>query len=190
SVEPLQVAPGDDVEVLALGLSAKRPVFVDVYGPDGAWVDTFDPPIQGREPARAWSTPTALQGLLQLEAYHFTNAPGESSAVARVLAEPPGAGPSAVSLRAGVQRQRDRLSLSRSDRTWDAARERGYLDALQAAADAGTLPPEARALAQRWVIGTLPVEVHGPPLLLATRERDLEAMLEHERRWIVGLRIF
>ena len=34
------------------------------------------------------------------------------------------------------------------------------------------------------------VEVHGPPLLLSTRERDLTAMREHKLRWIIGLRIF
>ncbi|MCX4245043.1 hypothetical protein [Paraliomyxa miuraensis] len=187
TTEPLQVEPGGELEVLALGLSAKRPVFVDVYDPDGAWVDTFDPPIQGREPARPWSTPAQLSGLLQLEAYHFTNAPGESTAVARVLARSPASPPS---LREGLEQQRGRLSLPRNDRTWDEKRERGYLDALEQAEKAGTLPPQARAMAQRWVIDTLPVEVHGPPLLLSTRERDLLAMREHKLRWIFGLRLF
>lgn len=182
TVEPLRVAPGEPTEVLALGLSAKRPVFVDVYGPDGAWADTVEP-IAGREPARAWTAPEGLSGLLQLEAYHFTNAPGESTAVARLLVEAEGS-----PLATGLTRQRERLSVSRSDRTWDEARERGYLGALEQAA--ATLPPAARALAQRWVVDTLPVEVHGPPLLLGTRERDLQALLEEKHAWIVGLRIF
>lgn len=185
--EPLVVAPGGALEVLAAGLGAKRPVFVDVYGPDGAWLDTFDPPVQGREPARAWSVPPGLQGLVQLEGYHFTNAPGESTAVARVLVVDAGADAGAdAALRAGIEQQRARLSVPRSDRTWDEARERGYLDALARA----SLPAAALASAQRWLLGTLPIEVHGPPTLLRTRERDEQALLEHKRAWILGLRIF
>jgi hypothetical protein len=184
TAEPVVVATGGELEVLAAGLGAKRPVFVDVYGPAGAWVDTFNPPVLGREPARQWSVPPGLVGLLQLEAYNFTNAPGESTAVARVLVEPDAG--AVASLRSGIERQRERLSVYRFDRTWDAARERGYLDALEKA----TLPPAALASAQRWLLGTLPVEVYGPPTLLRTRERDLEALLAYKRAWILGLRIF
>lgn len=182
---PIVAAPGGELEVLAAGLGAKRSVFVDVYGPDGAFIDTFDPPVQGREPARAWTVPAGLAGLVQLEGYHFTNAPGESTAVARVLVSEAAAG-SAAALREGIERQRARLSLGGSDRTWDEARERGYLGALER----GPLPPEALASAQRWVIGTLPVEVHGPPTLLRTRERDEASLLAYKRAWIMGLRIF
>jgi hypothetical protein len=183
--EPIVVAPGGAFEVLAAGLGAKRPVFVDVYGPDGAWLDTFDPPVLGLEPARAWSVPPGLQGLVQLEGYHFTNAPGESTAVARVLVVDPAADATAA-LGAGIERQRARLSIARSDRTWDEARERGYLGALER----GPLPAAALASAERWLLGTLPIEVHGPPTLLRTRERDEQALLEHKRAWILGLRIF
>jgi hypothetical protein len=184
AAEPIVTVPGGALEVLAAGLGSKRPVFVDVYGPDGAWIDTFDPPIQGREPARSWSVPPGLAGLVQLEGYHFTNAPGESTAVARVLVHDGVATPGPLA--AGLELQRARLALPRSDRTWDDARERGYLSALEGAA----LPPAALASAQRWVLGTLPVEVHGPPTLLRTRERDEQALLEHKRAWIMGLRVF
>ncbi len=188
TADPVAVAPGGELEVLAAGLGgAKRSVFVDVYGDDGAWVDTFDPPVLGREPAREWSVPARLGGIVQLEAYHFTHDPGESTAVARVLVEEP---TTAATLRTGLERQRARLSLTRSDRTWDETRERAYLDALQAAVGGGALPTEAIHSAQRWVLGTLPVEVHGPPTILRTRERDLQALLEHKRAWILGLRIF
>jgi len=170
--------------VLAGGLGAKRSVFVDVYGPDGAWIDTFDPPVQGREPARAWTVPPGSTGLVQLEGYHFTNAPGESTAVARVLVTETQEG--TTPLRAGIELQRARLSLPRGDRTWDTARERGYLDALERV----PLTPAALASAERWVIGTLPVEVHGPPTLLITREREEQALVAHKRAWIMGLRIF
>lgn len=185
TAEPVVAAAGQTLEVLAAGLGAKRPVFVDVYGPDGAWIDTFDPPVLGREPARPWAVPPVAAGVVQLEGYHFTNAPGESTAVARVLVTAASAG-AAAPLHAIVERQRARLSVPRSDRTWDAARERGYLDALERAA----LPPAALVSAQRWGLGTLPVEVYGPPTLLRTRERDEAALLDHKRAWIIGLRIF
>jgi hypothetical protein len=188
AAEPVVAAPGGTVDVLAAGLGAKRPVFVDVYGPDGAWIDTFDPPVLGREPERPWTLAAGIVGLVQLEGYHFTNAPGESTAVARVLAVDPSASAAGATaaLRAGIERQRARLSVRRSDRTWDAARERGYLDAL----GRDPLPAAALPSAERWVIGTLPVEVHGPPTLLRTRERDEAALLDHKRAWIMGLRIF
>jgi hypothetical protein len=185
TAEPVVAAPGQALEVLAAGLGAKRPVFVDAYGPDGAWIDTFDPPVLGREPPRAWTVPPGMTGLVQLEGYHFTNTPGESTAVARVLVGDAPSG-SAASRRAILERQRARLSLRRSDRTWDEARERGYLDALEQAA----LPPAALDMVERWGIGTLPVEVFGPPTLLRTRERDEAALLDHKRAWILGLRIF
>ncbi|MCA9711295.1 MAG: hypothetical protein KDK70_35985, partial [Myxococcales bacterium] len=141
--------------------------------------------IQGREPPRAWAMPASLDGLVQLEAYHFTNEPGESTAVARVLVQPAEADEQAA-LQRGLALQRDRLSVPRGDRTWDEARERGYLTHLGAA----SLPPPAVALAQRWVLGTLPIEVHGPPTVLRSRERDLTAMAEYKRAWTLGLRIF
>ena len=182
---PRRVAAGGELEVAAGGLSAKRPVFVDAYGPDGAWIGTFDPPINGREPPRAWTLPATGEGLLQLEAYHFTTAPGESTAVGRVLVDPDPAIDSA-SLAPLIALQRARLGLHRTDRTWDEARERAYLDAL------ATRPLSAAAVAsaERWLLGTLPIEVHGPPTLLRTHQRDLEAMKQSKRTWNFWLRLF
>jgi hypothetical protein len=105
--------------------------------------------------------------------------------VARALAVDPSAGPNAA-LRAGLERQRARLSVSRSDRTWEEAREQGYLSALEQ----GPLPAAVLPTAERWVNGTLPIEVHGPPTLLRTRERDEAALQGHKRAWIMGLRVF
>lgn len=184
-IDPVTAAPGQEVEVLAAGLSAKRPVFVDVYGPDGAWVETFAPPVQGREPARSWTPPAGREGMLQLEAYHFTNEPGESTAVARLLVDP--RPPIDLGLLEPlVARQRATLSRPRLDRTWDETRERGYLDAISRR----SLPPEAMASARAWLTGTLPIEVHGPPTVLRSRERDLAAMLETKQAWAMGMRIF
>jgi len=183
-VEPSVVLPGEAVEVLALGLSTRRPVFVDVFGADGAWIDTFDPPMRGAEP-RPWTPPGSGPSLVQLEAYHFTNAPGESTAVARVLVDSH-ALTDPASLALLITRQRQTLELSRSDRTWDETRERAYLDALAGRA----LPPAATRSARRWLLGTLPLQVHGPPLLLHTRERDLQDLLAYKKSWALGLRIF
>ncbi|MCA9654549.1 MAG: hypothetical protein H6712_34905 [Myxococcales bacterium] len=184
-VDPELSSPGEAVEVLAAGLSAKRPVFVDVYDANGAWTETFQPPVQGREPPRPWTPPAGREGLLQLEAYHFTNEPGESTAVARLLVDPrpPAEG---AWLRALVERQRATLSLPRNDRSWDEARERVYLDTLAAR----SLGPEAQRSARAWLVGTLPIEVHGPPTVLRTRERDLAAVLDTKQRWAMGMRIF
>ena len=67
----------------ARALRAKKPVFVDLHGPDGAWVDTLAP-VTGPEPPREWSTAGLSPGFLQIEAYQFTTSPGESAALARV----------------------------------------------------------------------------------------------------------
>lgn len=184
-VDPATATPGEAVEVLAAGLSGRRPVFVDVYGADGAWTETFAPPVQGREPPRSWTPPPGREGLLQLEAYHFTNEPGESTAVARLLVDerPP---IDLTLLQPLIARQRATLGLPRLDRTWDEARERAYLDALAER----SLPPEAMSSARAWLAGTLPIEVHGPPTVLRSRERDLQAMLDTKKAWAMGMRIF
>ncbi|MEM7153968.1 MAG: hypothetical protein AAF799_14050 [Myxococcota bacterium] len=180
-IDPLVTTESGQLEVLAAGLRAKRPVFVDVHGPDGAWIETFNPPIHGREPAKPWTPPASMSGLLQFEAYHYTNEPGESTAVARLWVLP-----STGDLKPLIERQRDKLSVSRPDRTWDEARERGYLDALGRA----SLPTSAESSARTWLTSTLPIEVHGPPTLLRTRERDMGAMLDYKKAWAQGMRIF
>jgi hypothetical protein len=41
SAEPLALRSGATLQINARALRAKKPVFVDVHGPDGAWVDTL-----------------------------------------------------------------------------------------------------------------------------------------------------
>ncbi|MFY0540782.1 hypothetical protein [Nannocystis pusilla] len=70
---PWTAGAGDTLTIKARGLRPKRAVFVDVRGPDGAWVDTLEPPVVGPEPPRTWSSAGLQPGLVQVEAYHFTS---------------------------------------------------------------------------------------------------------------------
>jgi hypothetical protein len=82
--------------------------------------------------------------------------------------------------------QRANLHHGRVERDFDPAKEAVWLDAIESA----PMSDEVRDSAEAWLIGTLPVEVYGPPLLLSTRARE-EAQLEMTRgHWIVGLRWF
>lgn len=174
---PWTAGVGDALTIKARGLRPKRAVFVDVRGPDGAWVDTLDPPIVGPEPPRTWSSAGLSPGLVQVEAYHFTNAPGESAGLARVALGPgPGQSPPLSAL---IALQRERLEIARVEKDFDVALERKYLDALESAA----LDDGARALAEAWLLGTLPVEIHGPPTVLATRAREDADMTATRRLW-------
>jgi hypothetical protein len=178
--DPPTVAPGEVTAVTAGGLSAKRPVFVDIFGPDGAWVGTFEPPISGREKPREIVLPDVGRGIYQLEAYHFTNQPGESTAVVAVLSEP---GPS---LQPMVERCKQDLTAARLEKEFDPQLERAWLDRL----DSLALDAEEDARLRRFLLGTLPPRVHGPPTLLSTRDRDRTAMADSKRRWTIGLRIY
>jgi len=173
------------VEIHARGLSGKRPVFVDVYDQWGSWIDTLQPPVVGAEPPRQWQLPEVKPGIVQFEAYHYTNSPGESTAIAR-LQITDGDPDSSATLAPLIERQRGRLDLARIERGFDAAHERAYLDAL---AKADVAPADV-ALARGWLLGTLPVQVFGPPTALVTRARE-ESLLAAERRtWTLGLRWF
>lgn len=174
---PWTAGVGDELTIKARGLRPKRAVFVDVRGPDGAWVDTLEPPVVGPEPPRKWSSAGLQPGLVQVEAYHFTNAPGESSALARLVLGPgPGQGPSLSTL---IALQRERLALPRVEKEFDAALEGKHLDALAAM----TLDAEALRMTEAWLIGTLPVEVHGPPMALMTRSREDADMVALRQLW-------
>lgn len=176
-VSPAVAGAGDAVTLKARGLRPKRAVFVDVHGPDGAWVDTLDPPVVGPEPPRTWSTAGLAAGPAQVEAYHFTNAPGESAAVARLVLGPgPGQAPGLAAL---IALQRAKLALPRVEKDWSRELEGKYLDALAGA----TLAGEALALAQAWLVGTLPVEVLGPPTALSTRAREDADLAAARRLW-------
>jgi len=180
------VAPGPvALEVRGQSFSRKRPVFVDVHGPDGAWMGTLEPPFVGAEPPRPWNAEAVPEGLLQFEAYHFTNSPGASTAVARVLVD--AADPrSHASLEPLFAAHRDALALARVDATYDSKVEALYLAHLGQRTWSG--PEIARA--REFLLETLPVGVYGPPSALMTRERDHAEMAAFKARWTMGLRWF
>jgi len=183
---PTVLAPGDvALEVRGYGFSRTRPVYVDVHGPDGAWIGTLDPPFVGAEPPRPWTASGIDPGLLQLEAYHFTNAPGGSTALARLLvdAAPP---TDPASLQSLLAFHRAHLDHARLDRTYDRGVEAKYLDAL---AERIRTPDEVAA-AREFLLGTLPNAVYGPPLAVATRERDVAEVAAFKERWRLGIRWF
>lgn len=185
-VEPDVVRPSSTIELRGVALTARRPIFVDVYGPDGAWIDTVTPPFDGREPPRPWSWPEASAGLLHVEAYQFTNAPGESAAVRRVqvVQDDPAA---ASTLQPLIAEQRRRLDVPRVEKGFDAELEKAYLDWIE---KADSLDAAAIDSARTFLLGTLPVTVHNPPVALATRQRELDTLAQWQRRWTIGLRIF
>jgi hypothetical protein len=158
-------------------------VFVDVHDVRGRFIDTVSPPFAGREAPRAWTLPAGASGILQLEAYHFTHAPGESTAVTRIHAtnDPP-----RKALASLLAAHHAGLDVARVDRTYDREIEKAYLDRL-AKLD---LPAGQAAQVHAFLLQTIPLRVHGPPLRLATRERDLAAMAKTQRRWTIGLRFF
>jgi hypothetical protein len=173
------------VEVRARGLSGKRPVFVDVYDRGGAWIDTLQPPVIGAEPPRQWRLPEVEPGIVQFEAYHYTNSPGESTAIARLQITDGDPG-SPATLAPLIERQRARLDLPRVERSFDAAHERAYIDTLAKA----EVSPTDVALARAWLLGTLPVQVFGPPTALVTRAREESHLAAEKRTWTLGLRWF
>lgn len=180
---PRIVAPGAVAKVEGASLQPKRPIYVDVHGPNGAWIDTFMPPLQPYAAPREWTTPASLtEGLLHFEGYAYTNAPGQSAEVHRVVVSPPGKGPLDVLLAA----QRARLDLPRDKTGFDPALERAYFDHLEAHATGDAL----RASATGWLLGTLPVEVYGPPLATTTRGREEAELHAWKQRWTMGLRWF
>lgn len=179
---PVTAGAGEPLTIKARGLRAKRAVFVDVRGPDGAWVDTLEPPVVGPEPPRAWSSAGLAPGLVQIEAYHFTNAPGESAGLSRlVLGTGPGQGPTLATL---IALQRARLAMPRVEKDYDAALEGKYLDALAKT----SLEPETLRRVEAWLVGTLPVEVYGPPTALTTRSREDAAIVAARQLWAARVR--
>jgi hypothetical protein len=122
---------------------------------------------------------------VQLEAYHYTNAPGESTAIARLqICDDEPALP--ASLAPLLERQRARLELPRVEKGFDPEHERAYLDHV---AEAELVPADVE-LARAWLLGTLPVEVYGPPTALVTLARDESRVAAHKRMWTMGLRWF
>ena len=183
-VDPIAASIGGLVDVHARGLGSDRPVFVDAFGPDGAWVDTFMPPVVGGEPPRSLRVPD-LPGVLQFEAYHFTNSPRESAAVAnlQVVRGSPDQATAMVGL---VEAQRSLLSTPRVERDFDVEHETAFLRRAE------TIVRESpgQALDRRWLLGTLPVRVHGPPVALRTRPRDDADMAARKHFYKMSLRWF
>jgi hypothetical protein len=183
--EPLAVAPGDALEIKAWGLSAKVPVHVDLHGGDGAFTDVMFPAVVGLEPPRMWQVPASAAGLVQIEAHNHLTAPGESTAITRVQVTE--MDPTlAASLRPLVAAQRERVDAPRIEPGYDAALERAYLDWLDRASLGATDVESAR----RFLLGTLPAAVYGPPVALVTRPRLEQELARTQGRARVGMRVF
>ncbi len=184
SAEPLALAPGGVLSVAARGLRTKQLVYVDLHGPDGAWIDTLDP-VTGPEPPRAWTVGPLNPGFLQIEAYQFATSPGESTALTRVQITEGEPNTDAALAPLFVQ-QRALLELGRVEKGFDRDLERKYLDWLEQAEVAAADVPLARA----WLLGTLPVEVLGPPVATSTLARELADVTARRLTWVTGLRWF
>ncbi len=184
SAEPLALRSGATLQIHARALRAKKPVFVDVHGPDGAWVETFAP-VTGPEPPREWSTAGLSPGFLQIEAYQFTTSPGESAALARVQITE-GEPDTDAALAPLFEQQRALMSVGRVEKGFDRELERKYLDTIEKA----VIPSAEVPLARAWLLGTLPIEVLGPPLALATLAREQADLAARKLRWAGGLRWF
>jgi len=185
AVEPEVVAPDRPVEVKAWSLSAKTSIHLDVHGPDGAFVDVMHPPVVGREPPRPWSAPTSALGLVQFEAHQHVTSPGESTAFIRMLVtdlDPGKPGTLEPLLRA----QRDAIDLPRIEQGYDATLERAWLDRIAALA---RTPAEVE-MGRRFLLGTLPPAIWGPPVALATRPRLEQELAVVQGRWKIGMRVF
>ncbi|MBK7827798.1 hypothetical protein [Nannocystis sp.] len=184
SAEPLAVRAGASLQINARALRAKKPVFVDLHGPDGAWVDTLAP-VTGPEPPREWSTAGLAPGFLQIEAYQFTTSPGESAALVRVQITE-GEPDTDAALTPLFEQQRALMSVGRVEKGFDRELERKYLDAIERTVIPSLEVPMARA----WLLGTLPVEVLGPPLALSSLPREQADLAARKQRWASGLRWF
>lgn len=184
--DPAIVAPGDPVEIKAWGLSTKIPIHVDVHGVDGAFADVLTPPVVGREPPRIWHVPvSSADGVLQLEAHSHVTAPGESTALVRVQvssADPA----SAASFTALLDAQRAALPLPRIERDYDQTLEAAYLDWI---ARTPIAPAEVDG-ARRFLLGTLPARVIGPPVALATRGRLEAELVRTQGNARIWMRVF
>lgn len=184
--------PGDTVELTVDAISARKPVFVDVHRSDGAWLDTFTPPLRLPQD-REWTIPTSIAetskvgALIQFEAYQSTLRPEDSSAIARVQVTPAGTS-KAASVAALIERQRQQLSLPRIDEEFEIDRERAYLSEIEALLDTADQATVDRARA--FLLGSLQPVVHGPTQALNTRAREDQTLAAFKRRATRGVRWF
>ncbi|MGH1346562.1 MAG: hypothetical protein ACRBN8_33665 [Nannocystales bacterium] len=180
----LAVSPSEPSLELSLeSLRRKRPVFVDVHGPAGAWISTVTPPLRVGEEPRPWTSQRVAPGILQFEAYPAPHAPGESTALARVqvVEGEPGA---RSSLKPLVSLQRAGLHAPRVEAHYDAELEEKYWAAIEDI----ELTPKQVSAARAYLLGTLPLSAYGPEVALVNRERVLGAMASKKRNWTIGMR--
>ncbi len=172
-----------ELELMIESLRRKRPVFVDVHDPQGAWISTVTPPLRVGEPPRPWSAPDVPTGVMQFEAYPAPNAPGESTALARVQVVD--GDPSAqASLRPLIELQRKGVDAPRVEANYEAALETKYWKAVEGV----SLSPAQVERARAFLIGTLPLAAYGPEVALVNRDRVLEAMAVKKRNWTLAMR--
>ncbi len=182
---PVLVTTDPSLELRAQTLRRKRPVFVDVHTADGGWISTLTPALHGGEVPRPWSASSPVPGVLQFEAYHFTNDPGESTAIARVQVV--AGDPSDVaSVRPLVEAYLDSVDAPRVELDYDAGLERAYAEALPKADMTAAEVETMRA----YLLDTLPLSSWGPPTALMNRDRVLAQMAAKKRRWTIGMRWF
>ncbi len=77
------------------------------------------------------------------------------------------------------------MDAPRVERAFDRESEAGYLAHIERT----ELEPAEVDAVRRFLLGTLPVQVLGPPLAKSTLSRDVEAMVTTKERWYLGLRI-
>jgi hypothetical protein len=177
--------PGDTLKLGVEAISGRKPVFVDVHAPDGSWIASFTPPLTVPQ-EREWTIPESIgEGLLQLEGYQSVTSPEDSAAIARVQISGGDRGDRRL-LEPLIARQREQLSLPRTDKQFDVARERVYLDALAQA----KLDPREVMRARSFLLGSLEPVVHGPPVALDTRLREEETLATFKANWTLAIRWF
>lgn len=182
--DTLVLRPGaPSLELYIESLRRKRPVFVDVHDPTGAWISTVTPPLRVGEPPRPWTTESVAEGVLQFEAYPAPNAPGETTALARVQVVGGDHG-SVASLKPLLERQREGVSAPRVEAGYDDALETSYWQAVEDVPLTGEEVERARA----FLLGTLPLSVYGPELALVNRDRVLQEMATKKRLWTLSMR--
>ncbi len=175
-----------DAPALALSVESlrrKRPVYVDVHGPAGAWISTLTPPLRVGEEPRAWTGSALAPGVVQFEGYPAPHSPGESTALARVQVVQ-GDPSSAATLEPLLALHRDKLSAPRVEASFDKALETAYLDKVKDI----ELSPKQVARARAFLLGTLPLSAYGPEVAIVNRDRVLDAMATKKRNWTLAMR--
>ena len=188
--------PGDTVKIAVEAISSRKPVFVDLHDPTGAWVETATPPLHVPQEfewvvpatlATSFETGPGAAPFTQFEAYQSTLRPEDSSAIARVQIAPLGTPRQAV-LPPLIARQRAQLSLPRVDRNFEIGRERAYLSEIERQLGAKSLNSDEVDRARAFLIGSLEAIVHGPPQALNTRAREDTSLAEFKRLWTLAIR--